>query len=359
MSYFKEYNMRKILSILISLVATSYGAGAQDTPNAVPINPQTQTQTQAQTSANDRELLFAEAETSRAAGNASRVRDGVQRKEPRGAPTEDDALALAAIESLMSMPSERALPVIKKVLAGSQSQLVKERALFVLSQLDLPEANTLMLEYAKTPNSPLRFQAIRNIGIGGNAKAIAALRDVYASGDAKIKKEVLQAWMIAGSKAEVYQAAVNAKSESEANDAIQMLGIMGAKDELRKLGDLKKSNSSLVEAYSISGDLDSLKKLASGPGEMSVRLNAIRGLGIIGKDNAKTALREIYTANNDSRLKDAALQGMLIANDEPGVLRLYREAKSSEEKRNLLKTLSLMGGDAAMQAIDSALEGKK
>jgi HEAT repeat protein len=337
--------MRKIFNILIPLALASYGASAETTSNAASTEPQV--------------TLVAEVDTLRATADTARVRDGASKKESRRAPTEEEALALAAIEGLMSMPSERALPVIKKVLAGSQSQLVKERAFFALSQLDLPEANVLMLDYAKSPASPLQAQAIRNIGIGGNAKAIAALQDVYASGDAKVKKEVMQAWMIAGSKAEVYQAAVNAKSEAEASDAIRMLAVMGAKDELRKLGDLKKSNRSLVEAYSISGDLDSLKKLASGPGEMSVRLNAIRGLGIIGKDNAKSALREIYVANNDPQLKDAALQGMLIANDEQGVLKLYREAKSNEEKRNLLRMLSVMGGDAAMQAIDSALEGKK
>ncbi len=337
--------MRKILSILIPLALMSDGANAQNTSNAASTDPQVAQAT--------------EVETMHVAAGTARVRDGALKKEARRAPTEEESLALAAIEGLMSMPSERALPVIKKVLAGPQSLLVKERAFFALSQLDMPEANALMLEHAKSPSSPLRAQAIRNIGIGGNAKTIAALQDVYTSGDTKVKKEVMQAWMIAGSKAEVYQAAVNAKSEAEAADAIRMLAVMGAKEELRKLGDVQKNNRSLVEAYSISGDLDSLKKLASSAGEMSVRLNAIRGLGIIGKDNAKSALREIYAANNDPQLKDAALQGMLIANDEQGVLKLYREARSNEEKRNLLRMLSVMGGDAAMQAIDSALEGKK
>jgi hypothetical protein len=50
---------------------------------------------------------------------------------------------------------------------------------------------------------------------------------------------------------------------------------------------------------------------------------------------------------------------MLIAEDEQGVLALYRAAKTSEEKRALLRTLSNIDGDAALEAIDSALEGKK
>ena len=58
------------------------------------------------------------------------------------------------------------------------------------------------------------------------------------------------------------------------------------------------------------------------------------------------------------RIQEAALQGMLMAGDEQGVLALYRAAKTSDEKRALLRTLTMMDGDAALQAIDAALETK-
>jgi hypothetical protein len=80
---------------------------------------------------------------------------------------------------------------------------------------------------------------------------------------------------------------------------------------------------------------------------------------MIDNDAARTALREIYTGSRDAEIKDAALQGMLISDDEEGVLTLYRAAKTADEKRTLLRTLSMMDGDAALQAIDAALEGKK
>ena len=50
---------------------------------------------------------------------------------------------------------------------------------------------------------------------------------------------------------------------------------------------------------------------------------------------------------------------MLIGGDEQGVLALYRAAKTTEEKRELLRMLTMMDGDAALQAIDAALEEKK
>src|SRR5262245_25552467 len=210
------------------------------------------------------------------------------------APTADEELALAALEGLMAQPGERALPIIKKVLAGQQSTLVKQRALFVLSQIDSPEAKQLLAQASRSTDAALRSEAIRSIGISGDPKALDSLQEIYKTGDADVKAQVLQAWMIAGRKEAVYQAALNASSEAEANDAIRMLGVMGAADELRKLGDKPNAASGLVQAFAISGDLESLRKIAEGNGNKPMRVEAVRSIGIVGSDAARTALREIY-----------------------------------------------------------------
>jgi HEAT repeat protein len=281
------------------------------------------------------------------------------KRESQRAPDEREALALAAMEGLMQQSPERALPIIKKVLAGSQSTLVKKRALFVLSQIESPESEQILLQTARSPDAALRSEAIRSIGIGGHDKALAALLDVYNAGDADVKSQVLHAWMIAGRKQEIYQAALNAKSEDEAGDAINMLSVMGAVEELRKLGDRPNASGKLVEAYAISGDLQSLRKIVDSGAEPSVRAEAVRKIGIISNSAARSALREIYAKNANEEIKDAALQGMLIAGDEQGVLALYKGAATTDEKRMLLRTLTMMDGDAALEAIDSALEDKK
>ena len=205
-------------------------------------------------------------------------------------PTEQEELALAAMEGLMAQPPERALPIIKKVLAGQQTTLIKQRALFVLSQIDTPEAGEILLQTSRSTDAALRREAIRSIGIGGNDKSLAGLLEVYKVGDDEVKKEVLEAWMIAGRKQEVYQAALNAKSEDEASEAIHMLSVMGAVDELRKLGDRPNASGKLVEAYAISGDLQSLRKIAEGNGDHEVRAEAVQKIGIISNDAARAAL---------------------------------------------------------------------
>jgi hypothetical protein len=174
-----------------------------------------------------------------------------------------------------------------------------------------------------------------------------------------VKKEVLQAWLISDRKEAVYQVALNAKSEDEANDAIHILGAMDASEQLRKLGERPNAPRGLLEAYAISGDLASLRKIAETHADRSTRLDAISKIGIIDGSEARSALREIYSRSDDKEIKSAALQGLLIADDEEGVLALYRTAKSGDEKRSLMRTLSTMDGDAALKAIDQALEEKK
>jgi HEAT repeat protein len=274
------------------------------------------------------------------------------------APTDDEELALAAMEGLMAQSPERALPIIKKVLAGPQTTLVKQRALFVLSQIDSPDAREILVQTARSSDAALRGEAIRSIGIGGDPKALDGLQAIYNAGSPEVKDEVMQAWMIAGHKEAVYQAALNAKTEEEANQAIHLLGAMGATDELRKLGDRPNAASGLVDAYAMSGDLASLRKIAEGGGNRATQIDAVRKIGIIQTDAARAALQEIYSRSSDAEIREAALQGMLMTGDDQGVLALYRSAKTGEEKRTLLRTLMMMDGDAALQAIDAALEKK-
>jgi glycine betaine/choline ABC-type transport system substrate-binding protein len=179
----------------------------------------------------------------------------------------------------------------------------------------------------------MRNEAIRSIGIGGDPKSLDALLPIYNAGGKDVKSKVMEAWMIAERKEVVYQIALNAKSEDEASEAIRMLGVMGATEELRKLGDRPNASRGLIEAYALSGDLASLRKIADGTQDKSVRVQAVRQIGIIDGEASRAALREIYTRSTDAEIKDAALQGLLIADDDKGVLALYQAAKTTEENR--------------------------
>ena len=240
----------------------------------------------------------------------------------------NEALKIAALEALLSAPPDRALPLVIKVLDADNTDDVKESALFVLSQIDLPEAQSRLLEIARSGDSELSAEAVRMIGIGGNTAALAELGELYGAGDEELREAVLEAYMIAGDADAVYAIATNASSAAELESAVEMLGVMGAVDKLQALSENSGYTAELIQA-----------------------------LGIAGGDDVNATLMEFYRNAETDDIRRAALEGMMISGYDEGVLQLYKECTVINEKRELLEMLSIMDSDAMMEIIDAALTG--
>ena len=267
----------------------------------------------------------------------------------------DEQLKLAALEGLLSAPPERALPLVRRVLAGNHSNEVKSRALFVLSQIDSSEAGALLADVATDASHPLRHDAIRMIGIGGSGDLIASLGDIYRNGDEETRGAVLNAWLIAGEPAPVY-AIAREGSEDDFNAAVQTLAAMGAVEQLRALADEADGHfEGLSHALAVAGDLEGLRRIVAQARNADERRSAIRAMGIVG--GAEDALVDAYRSAGDEETRDAALQGLLISGADEQVLELFRASTDPQEKRRLLRTLLTMNSDLALDLIDSTLEG--
>jgi HEAT repeat protein len=270
---------------------------------------------------------------------------------------EQDSLKMAALEALITAPPERALPIVDKVLTGDNSTELKERALFILSQMDTAEAQTRLLAYARDSQGELQDEAIRMIGIGGDSEALAGLGDLYSNGNSDVREAVLEAYLIADDADAVFQIAANASDEEEFSEAVQMLGAMGAHDQLRELRGRAGLSESLIEAYAISGDATTLQELAMDDSNPEIQVQAIEALGIVGGDDVGLTLVGLYQNATSANVKEAALDGLLISGDDSSVLELYRNSSDTEEKRELLEFLVMMGSDEVWDLIDSALDG--
>jgi hypothetical protein len=271
----------------------------------------------------------------------------------------DDAeeLKLAALEALITAPAERALPLVNKVLAGNNSDEVKERALFILSQIDAPEAQSTLLRFAREEDGDLQAEAIRMIGISGDKEALASLGAIYQAGNREARDAVLEAYLIAGDKQAVFEIAANADNEDDFEEAVDMLGAMGARDELRELRSRAGMSDTLLDAYAISGDFETLRELALDGSDVALQTQAIEAMGIVGGDQVNATLVEIYQGAVTDEIREAALDGLLISGHDSGILDLYRASDSPAEKKELLEYLVMMGSDDIWNIIDSALAG--
>jgi HEAT repeat protein len=265
----------------------------------------------------------------------------------------DDELKIAAIEALMMAPDDKALLTVSKVLAGNHSSEVKEAALFILSQIDAPEADATLLKFATEESGELQLEAIRMIAIGGGS-GISNLKGIYDSGDSDAREAVLEAFMIAGDKAAVLEIAKIAEGD-DFEEAVEMLAVMGARDELRQLRATRGTSEALIEACAISGDFECLRELAADGSDIDLQIEAIEGMGIVGGDEANAALVEIYKNSSSDDTREAALDGLMISGDDAGLLELYRTSTDSSEKRELLEYLVMTGSDEVWNIIDSTL----
>jgi outer membrane protein assembly factor BamD (BamD/ComL family) len=275
---------------------------------------------------------------------------------------DDEELAEIAIEGLMSAPSERALPLLKKVLQGPHSIKIKKRALFVLSQLDDGGGLDYVVDATKNASDPeLREEAIRILGISGEDRAIERLRDLYASSkDAHEKRQIIEAYLVADRKDLILAAARSEADPGLRADAIQRLGALDASEELRQLFDATKdaaNQRAIIEALGVAGNSEALAGIAGNPQQSEdIRIAALHSLGVAGDRGGEDALVKLYAQANTPTLREAVLQGLLVSGDSDAVLTLYRGAKSVEEKKALLRTLTVMGDDAAIDAIESELD---
>ena len=269
--------------------------------------------------------------------------------------SEQDELKLMALEALMTAPPDRALPRVLKVLESEESPEFKERALFILSQINHPDAADKLMELANDNGGDLQHEAVRMVGISGDREQIAKLRPLYASADEELKDSILEAYLIANDKQGVLEIAQAAKDPEDFERAVNILGAMGAREELRALRGRGDMSESIIQALAISGDVDTLLDMARDGSNLEQQVNAIEALGIAG--GGGEALIGIYKETDSAEVRDAVRHGLLVSGHDEGVIDLYRDADDVEEKKALLELLVMMGSDKAMEVIDAALAG--
>ncbi len=131
---------------------------------------------------------------------------------------------------------------------------------------------------------------------------------------------------------------------------------MDATEQLRALRNRDGMSEVLINAYAIAGDVETLRELARDANDPERQATAIRGLAIAGGDEVNDYLVEIYRDTGSAEVKEAALNAMLIADHDEGVLELYREAQDPVEKRELMRTLVVMDSEAVWDVIDATLD---
>jgi HEAT repeat protein len=282
---------------------------------------------------------------------------------PSRAETSDEELKLYALDGLMQIDSEKAVPVLRKLLAGDASRRVKERALFVLSQSDSPAARETLMQVVRTGEPiELRCQAIRTLGMSAEEEDFAALKTIARDPKApeEVRNAVVEAFMISGRGDEMAAIALSDPDPRIRGKAIESLAAMGETAELRALWKKEtdpRLRAKLLEAFGIAGDVDALTEAANSS-DGSLRRKAIEGLAIAGSPDANRALRQLYGRTSDVDDKNKIIEAFMIQGDAKTLVELFRSEPNRDLKKKILQQLSMMDDPEANRIIFEVLGEK-
>lgn len=280
---------------------------------------------------------------------------------PRPENQSDEDLKMLAIQGLMNSDPERAMPLLEKVLNGSASPKEKSRALFVLAQSGSRQGREIIARIARGQSNPdLQRKAVEYLGIFGGAESRKALADVYAStGDASVKRAILRSYMIGGDREHLFAAAKSEKDESLRGEAIRQLGLVHGTGELEQLYQAEGSSQirrEILQAFFLAGDSKRLVDAAQSEKDPDLRRTAIRNLGLIHSDDSAKALQAIYAKETDRGLKEEVLNAYFLQGNASALVALARNEKDPELKRVAVQKLSLMHSKEATDFLMELLQ---
>ena len=282
-----------------------------------------------------------EAEVRRDAGQPARPQD-----------VSDEDLKLMAIQSLQHSDAEQAIPMLEKLLEGSASPRLKERALFVLAQSNSPRAREILKGFAKGNSTPdLQNNAIRYLGIHGGKESRAALAEIYgATTDVDAKRQILRAFMVSGEKDRLLTVAQGEQNPELRREAVRQLGVMGAHDELWSMYQKESAvevKQQILQAMFVGGNATRMIDLAKNEQNPELRRTAVRNLGLMGGKNTGDALVEIYGRDKDVSVRRAVVQALFVQDNATALVSLARKEEDPAMKKDIVQKLSNMRSKVA------------
>jgi hypothetical protein len=160
---------------------------------------------------------------------------------------------------------------------------------------------------------------------------------------------VLKAWMISGNKTRVLEAAKSEKNLELREDAIRLLGVMGARTELASMyanETSRQMKEEIIQGLFIAGDHARISELATNEKDTKLRAEAIQKLGLMGSKSTQALIG--FYATGDREVKEAVINGLFVMGNAKAMIDLARKETNREMKREILQKLSVMGSDDAV-----------
>lgn len=294
---------------------------------------------------------------------------------------DDDGVQIQALNAVLQMNSERAVPILEKVMLrrDSGSVCLRRRAVFLLAQHSGPQTTSTLLSIVRNdPDKEVRENAVFWLSQVNDERAVSALDSIVRSNaDQEVKEKALFA--------------LAQQSSPKANDALRSFALQeSAPDELREkaifwlgqkgsesgnstfLRELygKVTNAELKERimFGIAQSSDAGAKtwllgIAKSPKEpVENRKRALFWLGQSGDAISSAELSQLYREMEDREMREQLLFVLSQRNDRAAVDQLITIAKTDKDPELRKRAIFWLGQNndpRAAQAIEQILTGEK
>ena len=331
----------------------------------------------------ERAITRAERALLRSAGEVTRAEARAEARALRGAGNrqqaceDEDDVRSAAINALMRMDTDRALPVLMKVLQRRDecSAPLRKQAIFVLSQQSEGEGvETIMLDVARNdPDAEVQEAAVFWLSQVGSERAVDALADILAtSDDPRIQDKAIfalsqhQSDRAAGILRDY--AMDDSKPDHMRARAIFWISQHGGYTDPQFLIDLypKLDSPELKEKvfFALSqaqgeGAIDWLLERALDSNEdIELRKQALFWAGQSGVDLSR--LEGLYDTGLDREMKEQIIFALSQRHDEPGaidqLIAIARTETDTELRKRAIFWLGQSGDERAIQFLLELVE---
>lgn len=137
-------------------------------------------------------------------------------------------IKILALNSLLHQDPAKAIPMLRGILAGNQSDSMKKHAIFILAQSKSPEAQSILHDAVTGKMDPeLQRQAIMMMAIFQGKRDNDTLAEVYrTTNDPKTKKSIISAFFITQDAPRMVELARNEKDLDLKRSIVSQLAIM-------------------------------------------------------------------------------------------------------------------------------------
>ncbi|HET9229217.1 MAG TPA: HEAT repeat domain-containing protein [Thermoanaerobaculia bacterium] len=291
--------------------------------------------------------------------NDAKALEVEMRGRPAPAEETDEDLKLYALGGMMSSKPTKALPLVLQYLNGNHSLQNKEKALFILTQSELPEARQALMQIVRGSAHPeLRVHAIRYLGnVAEDEPALFdELDSLYRSSqDRKIREAVIEAYGMSEHTTGLVAVFRSEKDPDLRRKAIDMLSGAEATAELRSMLENEtdtETRRALIRALGNAGDLDTLIATARNDKDPAARIEAIYSLGNEETPRATETLRSLYAGSQDRRTRTAVIDALSNQENAKALIELFRSEKDPEMRKQIVHRLTDMDSPEAEAFVD-------